>query len=87
MRNSLGAVELNTKRLHIREWCLVDAEALYAFEGRADVAAYQSYEPKSLADCEAYITEVLADAQRTPRRIFDFAVSLRGAVVGRVGLG
>src|SRR5690349_13304309 len=76
---------LTTPRLVLRDFALDDVSALHAIESDPVAVRYQSYLPRSLAECEAYIANDLA--QRTPARsCFDLAVTRSGQLVGRVGL-
>ncbi len=75
-----------TTRLTLREWRPTDAASLHAFESDPKVAALQSYEPKTLAQCETYITDMIALGGEEPRVIYDLAIEHRAEVVGRVGM-
>jgi [ribosomal protein S5]-alanine N-acetyltransferase len=76
---------LTTPRLLLRDLAPNDVSALHAIESDSIAVRYQSYVPRTLAECGAYIASDLA--RRTPERsCFDLAVSLSGQVVGRVGL-
>jgi RimJ/RimL family protein N-acetyltransferase len=60
---------------------------MWAIEGDAEAVRYQSFEPRTLEECQAYIEHDIA--LRSPeRRRFDLAVTLveTGRLVGRVGL-
>jgi [ribosomal protein S5]-alanine N-acetyltransferase len=78
---------LATERLRLRDFDDRDWEAMLAIEGDVEAVRYQSFEPRTEADCRVYIARDVAS--RSPQRwCFDMAVTLAstGRVVGRVGL-
>ena len=80
-------MNLVTERLRLRDFAEYDWEAMLAIEGDPETVRYQSFAPRTEADCRVYIARDLAS--RTPHRsCFDLAVTLAGTnrVVGRVGL-
>ncbi len=77
-------MELRTDRLVLRDFELADAAAMQVAEGHPDATRYQSYEPRTVADCEAYIARDLAS--RVDRSCFDMVMTLEGRYVGRAGL-
>ena len=80
-------MRLETERLRLRDFEEGDWEAMLAVESDAEAVRYQSFEPRTAADCRVYIARDIA--ARSPERwCFDLAVTLAatGRVVGRVGL-
>jgi [ribosomal protein S5]-alanine N-acetyltransferase len=81
-------VTLVTERLVLREFTENDWPDLHAIESDPEVARYQSFEPRTPADAQAYLQDTLAGARAQPRRTYDLAVTLRTSdrVIGRCGL-
>ncbi len=79
---------LTTERLHLREFKMDDWVDLHAIESDPEVARYQGFEPRTVAETQAYIEHTLARARAEPRLTYDLAVVLHGshAVIGRCGL-
>lgn len=80
-------MSLVTDRLLLRNFDAHDWEAMLAVEGDAEAVRYQSFEPRTEAQCRAYIARDIA--ARSPQRwCFDLAVTLAadGRLIGRVGL-
>src|SRR5688572_14444540 len=81
-------MQLATDRLILRELAERDAERLFAIESRPDVNRYLMSIPARVDDSLAYVRRIMADADKMPRRVYDFAVTLRGddTLVGRCGM-
>jgi [ribosomal protein S5]-alanine N-acetyltransferase len=79
---------LLTERLLLRDFAEDDWPDLHAIESDPEVARYQSFEPRTRADTQAYLQGTLIEARAQPRRTYDLAVVLRTSdgVVGRCGL-
>ena len=80
-------MKLTTERLVLRSFEEDDWEAMLGIEGDAEAVRYQSFAPRTEADCRVYIAREIA--ARSPQRwCFDLAVTLAttGRLVGRVGL-
>jgi ribosomal-protein-alanine N-acetyltransferase len=80
-------MHVETERLRLRDLEDRDWEAMLAIESDAEAVRYQSYEPRTAAECIAYLAR--ERASRTPQRwCFDLAVTLAdsGRLVGRIGL-
>jgi [ribosomal protein S5]-alanine N-acetyltransferase len=76
---------IKTPRLHLRDFTMADATRMHAIESDALAVRCQSYPPRTLEECRAYIARDVA--QRAPSRsCFDLAVALSDEVIGRVGL-
>ena len=81
-------VTLCTQRLLLREFTEGDWPDLHAIESDPEVARYQSFEPRTPADAQAYLQGTLVAARAQPRRTYDLAVVLRTSdrLIGRCGL-
>jgi ribosomal-protein-alanine N-acetyltransferase len=82
-------MELRTDRLTLREFREDDWPALHDIESREDVARYQDFAPRTLAESRTYVLESIAGARADPRGAYDLAVTLTDGdvLIGRVGLG
>lgn len=82
-------MNLSTSRLILRELTEADWPALHAVESLPEVARYQSFEPRTPEESQAYVLEGLAGAAEEPRLTYDLALALAGdgRLIGRVGLG
>jgi RimJ/RimL family protein N-acetyltransferase len=60
---------------------------LHAFESLPEVARYQSFEPRSLAESHEYVLASLEAAREDPRHVYDLAVILKSEdlLIGRCG--
>ena len=81
-------VQISTERLVLREFEETDGPALHAFESLPEVARYQSFEPRSLADSHEYVMASIEAAREDPRRVYDLAVILKAEdrLIGRCGI-
>jgi len=85
-------MQLETKRLTLREFEESDAEACNEYERQPHVVRYQSFPTRTLDESLDYIKDSMASARESPRSIYDLAVVLReggaegGRLVGRCGL-
>ena len=79
---------LVTDRLILRDLEPDDWRALYAIESDPDTVRYLPREPFTADQAKAYIDYDLDRRQRSPRRMFDLAVTPReeGVMIGRCGL-
>jgi [ribosomal protein S5]-alanine N-acetyltransferase len=82
-------VRLRTEQLVLRDFELDDWSALYDVESRAEVARYQSFEPRTVAECRAYVAAAFEEAKQDTRSTYDLAVTLvsQDRLIGRCGLG
>jgi RimJ/RimL family protein N-acetyltransferase len=83
-RPILAPMLLTTSRLVLRDFEPEDWEGMLRVEGDAEAVRYQSFSPRTEADCRAYLARDLA--ARADRSCFDLAVTLDGRLVGRLGL-
>jgi RimJ/RimL family protein N-acetyltransferase len=81
-------MQLQTPRLHLREFEESDAAACNVYEREPRVVEYQSFAPRTLAESLDYIRLSMATAVEKPRTVFDLAVVLRedARLIGRCGL-
>jgi [ribosomal protein S5]-alanine N-acetyltransferase len=80
-------MNLLTERLRLRDFEEYDWEAMLGVEGDPEAVRYQSFEPRTEADCRVYIARDIA-SRSSQRSCFDLAVTLvsTGRLVGRIGL-
>lgn len=80
---------LRTDRLLLREFVEDDWKAFHAIESRPDVARYQSFEPRTIAESRSYVREASQSAADDPRLTYDLAMVLNAEdrLIGRCGLG
>ena len=80
---------LRTERLLLRDFELDDWPALYDVESRAEVAQYQSFAPRTVAESRAYVAGACEEAKRDSRETYDLAVILvsEDRLIGRCGMG
>jgi RimJ/RimL family protein N-acetyltransferase len=76
---------LTTARLRLRDFTEDDASRMHAIESDPIAVRYQSYAPRTLDECRAYIARDMAQ-RASDRTCFDLAVMLSDELVGRVGL-
>ena len=79
--------EILTQRLRLSQLVVSDAPAVLEYRSNPDVCRYQSFEPGSLADVEAFIGDVQPNAFDTAGTWFQFAIRLQvsDVVVGDIG--
>ncbi|MBA3450587.1 MAG: GNAT family N-acetyltransferase [Chloroflexia bacterium] len=82
-------MRLTTERLMLREFAADNWQALHAIESLPEVARYQSFDPRTVAESRAYVQETSQHESDDPRLTYDLAVILRSAdrLIGRCGLG
>ena len=82
-------VHLKTERLLLRDFEPDDWQALHDVESRVEVARYQSFEPRTVAESRAYVIQASEEALRDPRGTYDLAVMVvsEDRLIGRCGLG
>ncbi len=82
-------VRLRTERLLLRDFEPGDWPALHDVESRAEVARYQSFEPRTMEESRAYVLAACEEAKRETRETYDLAVMLvsEDCLIGRCGLG
>jgi RimJ/RimL family protein N-acetyltransferase len=82
-------VRLTTERLFLRDFELSDWTAFHEVESRPEVAEYQSFESRTVAESRAYIERAYDEARSDSRGTYDLAVILatEDRLIGRCGLG
>ena len=70
----MAGPEISTQRLRLTSLVASDAPALFEYRSDPDVCRYQSFEPGSLADAEAFIAGLKLDTFDTPGTWFQFAI-------------
>jgi RimJ/RimL family protein N-acetyltransferase len=83
----LPGPEILTQRLKLARLIAGDAPALFAYRSDPEVCRYQSFEPGSLADAEAFIAGIKFHEFDTAGTWFQFAIRLRESelVIGDIG--
>lgn len=86
MRNS-GQPEILTERLKLDPLTAADAPAMFAYRSDPEVCRYQTFEPGSRADVEAFIASLQADTFDKAGTWFQFAIRRRdtGRLIGDFG--
>jgi RimJ/RimL family protein N-acetyltransferase len=74
--------------LLLREQEIADAEAANAYESLDAITRLMNYPPQTLPECRAHIERIIAERASVPRRVYDFAITLRSGspMIGRVGM-
>ncbi len=68
------ALPLTTERPLLREFVSDDLDAVRAYTGDPEVARFMFYEPRDVDAASAYLQQVLASQQQTPRRVWEVAI-------------
>ena len=78
---------ISTHHLRLSQLVAGDAPAMYEYRSDPDVCRYQSFEPSSLADMEAFIGGLQSNAFDTAGTWFQFGIRLResGLLIGDIG--
>ena len=79
--------EILTERLSLSRLTASDAPAMYGYRCDPEVCRYQSFEPGSLEDVEAFIAGLQSNAFDPPGSWFQFAIRIResGSLIGDLG--
>lgn len=77
---------LESKRLYLREFKEDDWSDVHKYASQEQVSKHQPWGPNSIEDTKSFISEVLADAEKTPRIRYIFAIVLKEqeALIGAV---
>ncbi|OCL10197.1 acyl-CoA N-acyltransferase [Glonium stellatum] len=78
-------MHIQTSRLELREYTLDDINSLHALLSIPSVARYQTWEPRTLAQAEEVVQEIVENQDIRPRRHFELAVIHNGTFIGSVG--
>lgn len=78
-------MHIRTPRLELREYTLDDIPSLHALLSIPSVARYQTWEPRTLAQAEAVVQEIVENQDSMPRKHFELAVTHNGRFIGSVG--
>lgn len=81
-------MELDTERLILRPFSNEDAGAVHAYASNIDNVRYMIWGPNDEKDTAAFISECVRKQSETPRRDYDFAVTLKdsGKLIGGCGI-
>jgi RimJ/RimL family protein N-acetyltransferase len=87
-KTTLIGPEITTHRLMLSQLIESDAPAMYEYRSAPEVFRYQSFEPSSIEDVEAFIGNLQSNAFDTPGSWFQFAIRLKESdlLVGDVGV-
>lgn len=78
---------LFTERCLIRKLERKDITALFSYRSLPEVYKYQSWQPKTLADAEAFVEKNLLSIENTPDTWLQLAICLRdGSMIGDIGI-
>lgn len=79
--------EILTRRLRLSRLVAGDAPVMYEYRSDPEVCRYQSFEPGSLGDVEAFIGALESNSFDEPGTWFQFAIRLResGRLIGDLG--
>ncbi len=77
-----------TSRLELSPLVASDAPAMYAYRSAPEVCKYQSFEPRSLGDVEAFIAGLESNPFDRAGTWFQFAIRLQesGSLIGDMGV-
>lgn len=78
-------MHIQTPRLELREYTLDDISSLHVLLSTPSVARYQTWEPRTLAQAEAVVQEIVENQDSMPRKHFELAVIHNGTFIGSVG--
>lgn len=72
------------KRIYFREFMEIDWEAVHEYASQEIVCQYQPWGPNTIEESQAFVKEVLEDAEKKPRLRFTFAVVFKedGKMIG-----
>lgn len=76
---------ISTPRLLLREFLPADNIPFFQLESQDEVARYQTWPPRSLPQSTEEVTKTINSSYALPRTIFELAVTLNDAFIGRVG--
>lgn len=81
-------MQLATDRLILRELVESDAARIFEIERIPEVGRYLIRYAERIEEAEEYVRGIIAESAELPRRVFDFAVTVRGddRLVGRCGM-
>jgi len=81
-------MQLETKRLLIRDFTAADADAVYAYGSDPAVVRYMDFPRSTPEGTRAHIARCIELALAQPRRWYDMAIALRatGEIIGGIAL-
>lgn len=81
-------VTLSTERLVLREFNEKDFSAVHAYASDKENIKYMIWGPNTKEDTVEFLIECMENANKNPRRQYDFAVTLKetGRVIGGCGI-
>jgi [ribosomal protein S5]-alanine N-acetyltransferase len=68
------SVQLTSQRLVLRDLELGDWPAVHAYASRPEVYRFQPWGPSTPAEAQAFVSEAMAQAQHTPREMYQLAL-------------
>jgi RimJ/RimL family protein N-acetyltransferase len=84
----LPAPDITTARLTLTPLSAADAEALFAYRSLPEVARYQGWQPRTMADAQEFIAVVASNELDTPGTWFQYGIRARGTseLIGDLGV-
>ena len=79
-------VTIKTPRVILREFNLMDLDAVHAYASDPCVVKYMTWGPNTLEESRSFIISALDKKQEKPRLSYELAVTLNGELVGGCGL-
>ena len=82
-------MQLETKRLLIRDFTSADVDAVYAYGSDPEVVRYMAFPRSTLEGTREHIARCIELAHAQPRRGYDMGIALRstGEIIGGITLG
>ena len=79
---------LETERLILRELVIDDWQAIHLYAADADLVKFMEWGPNSEDDTKAYVQHIISTQGQTPRKVYEFAITLKGdgSLIGGCGL-
>lgn len=79
-------VTIKTPRVILREFNLMDFDAVHAYASDPCVVKYMTWGPNTLEESRSFIIAALNKKQEKPRLAYELAVTLNGDLIGGCGL-
>jgi RimJ/RimL family protein N-acetyltransferase len=81
-------MQLETKRLLIRDFTPADVDAVYAYSSDPEVVRFMAFPPSTLEGTREHIARCIELAHAQPRRWYDMGIVLKstGQIIGGVAL-
>lgn len=70
-------MEIETRRLILREYIKPDWEDVHQYAKQGDILLYEAWGPNNEDDTKQYIQQALDEQKKNPRRVYELAVTLK----------